>query len=207
MAYASLTGTKSTLAAMKANGWGVLVTPDTWNNCKVPQDMPLACDNGAWGAYNGKRPWDAHLFVQMMHDVGSRAAWVVVPDVVANSAESILLTRSWLPWCLGICPVALVAVQDGMTERDVEPMLGPRVGVFVGGTTEWKLKTLWSWVQLAKKHNTYSHVGRVNSARRIHACADAGADSVDGNSVVLFPCTMGRLNSAVVSANSQGRLF
>jgi hypothetical protein len=203
MAYASLTGTRSTIASMRAHGWGVLVTPDTWKRCRVPRDIPLACDNGAWGAFNGKRAWDAHLFVRMMNAVGRDVAWVVVPDVVGNAVASLALTRAWLPWCLDNCAKVLVAVQDGMAEEDVAPMLGPRVGVFVGGSTEWKLRTLRAWVRLAARLGAYSHVGRVNSAKRIAACADAGADSADGNSVVMFPCTMPRLDRAMKRTSLQ----
>lgn len=207
MAYASLTGTRTTLDAMRAHGWGVLVTPDTWKRCKVPRDMPLACDNGAWGAFNGNRQWDAHLFVRMMHAVGRAAAWVVVPDVVADSVASLALTRAWLPWCLDNCAKVLVAVQDGMTEADVAPLLGPRVGVFVGGSTEWKLRTMWDWAQLARRCGAYSHVGRVNSGKRLRACVDARVDSVDGNSAVLFPVTLPKLDAAKKRAERQASLF
>jgi hypothetical protein len=40
------------------------------------------------------------------------------------------------------------------------------------------------------------HVGRVNTARRIRLCAEAGADSFDGTSVTMFSCTLPLLESA-----------
>lgn len=182
---------------LRAVQWGCLVTPDTWARCRVPAGMLLACDNGAWGAHAGRRAWDSALFARMAESVAQRAAWVVCPDVVADARASWELTLQWLPWCLERFSLVLLAVQDGMDPDAVEALLGPRVGIFVGGSTEWKLETLAAWCQIGHFYDAYVHVGRVNSVRRIVMCGEAGADSVDGNNVVLFPVNMPRLDRAM----------
>ena len=76
-----------------------------------------------------------------------------------------------------------------------------RVGIFVGGTTEWKLSTLLDWGRFAATSGCWLHVGRVNTTRRIALCAAAGADSSDGSSAVQFPSTEGKLRRASTQAD------
>ena len=90
----------------------------------------------------------------------------------------------------------LIAVQDGMSTEDVSPLLGKDIGLFLGGSTEWKLNSLPAWGGVAKEKECYFHVGRVNSRKRINMCAMAGAHSFDGTSVTQFPRTFSRLNNA-----------
>jgi hypothetical protein len=53
-----------------------------------------------------------------------------------------------------------------------------------------------AWGMLAREHSAYLHIGRVNTARRIRLCADAGADSFDGTSVSRYATTLELLDSA-----------
>lgn len=122
--------------------------------------------------------------------LGGAADFVVAPDVVADASASLKLTRAWLP-LLASARLVLVSVQDGMRFDDVEGLVGVRVGVFMGGSTAWKLANLVAW-------------GRcVNTVRRIKLCAEAGADSFDGSSVSRFAKSVGRLDRA----RRQGDLF
>jgi hypothetical protein len=156
---------------------------------------PYALDNGAWGAHQQGTPFDEAAFELALAAVGRGADWVVAPDVVGGGLYSLSVTRAWLPKLAGL-RLVLVAVQDGMQPADVVGLLGPRCGLFLGGTTEWKLNTLNLWGQLAARVGCYFHVGRVNTARRIRACKQAGADSYDGTSVTKFPSTLPLLDSA-----------
>jgi hypothetical protein len=90
----------------------------------------------------------------------------------------------------------LIAVQDGMTDIDLMPLVNDKVGIFVGGSTEWKIESLPMWGRVAKSTGCYLHVGRVNSARRIRLCAMSGADSVDGTSGTRFAVTIPPLSAA-----------
>lgn len=116
-------------------------------------------------------------------------------NVVAGGAASLALTVSWLPALSGY-RLVLVAVQDGMLPEHVRPLLGDATGVFVGGTTAWKLRTLPLWGRLCREAGAWLHVGRVNSARRVHYAAMCGAGSFDGSSVARFPSTIRLLDRA-----------
>jgi hypothetical protein len=72
----------------------------------------------------------------------------------------------------------------------------PRIGIFVGGSTAWKIESLILWGRFAAIFGCYLHVGRVNTARRIRLCALAGADSFDGSSASRFATTLPLLEAA-----------
>jgi hypothetical protein len=83
-----------------------------------------------------------------------------------------------------------------MAPWDVEPYLGPALGVFVGGSTEWKWRSLPHWGFVARRRGAYLHVGRVNSKRHILECARVGADSFDGTSCSRFAVNTPKLDRA-----------
>lgn len=192
--YASKTTTKRNLAVLRAAGWRMLLSP---TGCGLdPVGFRYGLDNGAWTAHQQKKPFDGDLFRAALVKVGPDADWVVVPDIVCGGLESLTVSLQWLPECLRHCSKALIAVQDGFTVDQIEPLVTPRVGLFVGGSTEWKESTMHLWGALAKKHRAWCHVGRVNSARRIRLCGLAGVDSFDGTSVTVFSKTLPRLDNA-----------
>jgi hypothetical protein len=160
------------------------------------EGFKYALDNGAWTAYQQKKPFNVELFKKLVENLGAGADWVACPDIVAGGLESLAFSMSWLPWCLARVRLVLIPVQDGMTADDVRPLLGPLVGIFVGGTTEWKLETLPVWGRLAAETGCYLHIGRVNSAKRIKACAFVGADSFDGTSASRFVLSLPNLERA-----------
>lgn len=83
-----------------------------------------------------------------------------------------------------------------MTDADVVQYIGPDVGVFVGGSTDWKLATLYDWAALAQSRGAWCHVGRVNSVRRIRLCHLAGVDSFDGTSASRYSVELPKLERA-----------
>lgn len=200
IAYASRTGTVSTLATLHAGEWRQLIAPGQ----RPTHTRGWMLDSGAWSAYSRGVSLDLGAFLRHLVRWGRHADMVVAPDIVAGGAASLALSLAWLPACMWNCRRTLIAVQDGMTEADLERApLGPRVGLFVGGTTEWKLATAVRWGRYARARGCWLHVGRVNSAKRIDLCRAAGADSWDGKSAVLFPTTFPLLDQA----NRQRGLF
>ena len=120
----------------------------------------------------------------MADQIGHLAKWIIAPDIVAGGGASLEMSIRWRQrW--DKCP-ALLAVQDGMTPEDLLPHLNQRTGVAIGGTTEFKIRTLPEWAKLAHHVGCYLHVLRVNSRRRLVACALGGADSIDGTSATVF---------------------
>lgn len=205
--YASRTGTRRNIAALAKAGWGWIVGPLDMGG-PILGGMPWALDNGAWPAFVNKVPWDREAFISALERYGPGADFIVVPDVVADRDASLRLTCEWLPVLLARPDLArarlLIAVQDGMTFADIEPLLvEPRVGIFIGGGTEWKEAAIIPWGAWAKARGLYVHCGRVNTARRIALCHAGGIDSIDGTSATRFAKTLPLLSRAA----SQTDLF
>jgi hypothetical protein len=191
IAYASRTGTKRNLEALRRAGWRLLVSATgAWRT----EGFQYAIDNGAWTAYQKGQPFDADAFLGIVESLGEGADWVALPDIVAGGARSLDLSLQWKEK-LGATLNLLLPVQDGMKAADVIPVLGPRCGIFVGGTTEWKLATLAHWAWIAKQHDAWCHAGRVNTRGRIALCARAGVDSFDGTSATRYSTELPKLQA------------
>jgi hypothetical protein len=185
--YASRTGTRRNLAALRREDWRLLIS-----SAGVHRDegFRFAIDNGKWSAHTTGQPWDEAAFERLLGTHGPRADWIVVPDIVCGGAESLALSRAWLPRLQARRELAgrvfLIAVQDGMTPADLHDLAGPSVGIFVGGSTEWKEASMTAWCAFARERQAIAHIGRVNSVRRIFLCAAAGATSFDGSSGSMY---------------------
>lgn len=142
--------------------------------------IPYALDNGAFGAWDKSRTWDPDAFTKHVTRYAFRQLrpnWVVVPDVVADRAATLMSWDRWAPVLRHefMLPLAL-AVQDGMTISDVLCLSEQPDVIFVGGTTNWKWRTFGQWA----KDFPRVHVGRVNGAKGLDLCKDAGVESCDG---------------------------
>lgn len=193
IAYASRTGTRKNLKALRNAGWRLLVSA---SGCLRNEGFEYGLDNGAWTAFQQKKPFDVAAFSNALSRFGDAADWVVVPDIVMGGLASLELSLAWLPRVRSSTSLALIAVQDGFMTKDIEPLLGPNVGVFVGGSTDWKEASMNEWATLCKAKGAWCHVGRVNTKRRIAKCASAGATSFDGTSASRFAKTVPPLDAA-----------
>lgn len=153
--------------------------------------FPYALDNGAWTEHQTGKPWDGERFARLVYRFGAAADFVATPDVVADRERTLERAHEWLPRLRWV-PRLLWTVQDGMTPDDVPAGLG----VFVGGSTKWKLSSLPMWGRWRATGGPYLHVGRVNSERRILLCKQAGADSCDGTAGTLYAVNIPRLDRA-----------
>lgn len=184
--YASRTGTKSTLAALRAAGWRLLVSA---SGAHRNEGMPYAIDNGAYTAFQAKRQFDHHAFRSLLDSHGKGADWIVLPDSVGDRAATLEMSSSYLSE-FGSAYRWMLAVQDGMTIEDAAPFLPDIVGIAIGGSTEWKEQSAMMWGSFTRKHGLLLHMLRVNTARRLAIAASAGCDSFDGTSVCAFPNTL-----------------
>jgi hypothetical protein len=190
--YATTTRTRRNVAALAAAGWRLFLTPEI----QTHHGLPYALDNGAWGAYRRGVPWDGAAFSHLLSELGAGADFVVLPDVVGDGFGSLARSLAWLPAVRAVTPRMLLSVQDGVDVDDVAALLPDVFGLFVGGTTEWKLSTLPWWAAVARRHGKYLHVARVNTARRIRLCQMAGAHSFDGTSATRYAVTLPELDEA-----------
>ena len=203
IAYSSWTGTRTTLDALRAAGWRLLMSPDTLHRCKgktAPTwtdgtPAPYALDNGAWGCFTRGVEFEADRFAWALERIGREADWVVMPDSVGDKVATLKMATKWRQTLAGYR--YLFCVQDGMSAAEVRAAAKGAAGLFVGGSTEWKLQTMHKWAALARSQGMICHVGRVNSAKRIRRCHAAGVDSVDGSSVARFSCTLRNLDNAM----------
>lgn len=197
--YASRTGTRRNLDALRSAGWRLLVSATGDHRT---EGFAYALDNGAWsaagaGGLGTKHEWNKRLFVELVEKLGDGADWVVAPDIVQGGLASLELSMAWLPRLLEQCARVLVPVQDGMEARHVEHIVGERVGLFVGGSADWKeATTLSTWGPLAAARGCWLHVGRVNTTRRVSICTAAGATSFDGTSITMFAKNIRKLDGA-----------
>ena len=86
---------------------------------------------------------------------------------------------------------------------DLIALVGPQVGIFLGGSTEWKLANMRLWGEFCAARDIHYHVARVNSAKRLFMAIGAGAHSVDGSSASRYAVTI----AALASASRQGDLY
>ncbi len=154
---------------------GLMVGPSRMRPLK---DLSVALDNDRYSVWTKGKEWDEGAYWRMldsMQDAGGEILWVVVPDVVGDAVATF---REWETWCPKlrnrVLPLAL-AVQDGMTADAVRRYADPEV-IFVGGTTEWKRATLWSWCREFPR----VHCGRVNYERWLWHAHRCGCESTDG---------------------------
>jgi hypothetical protein len=207
IAYAARTGTRRNLDALRGAGWRLVVSA---RGVLRHEGFRYGLDNGAWTAFQQKEPFDVAAFERAVKLLGAGADWIVVPDVVMGGLRSLDFSRGWLGKLRRRKALRnqrfLLAVQNGMEPAHVRRLIGPRVGIFVGGDTEWKLATLRQWAELAHSRGAICHVGRVNTARRIRACEAAGVDSFDGSSVSRFAVTLRPLELARQQTDLEGYL-
>lgn len=197
MLYASRTGTRRNLTALRRAGWRLLVSP---TGVLRHEGFPYALDNGAWTYFQRGTPFDGDAFMRAVDLLGAGADWIVVPDRVGDAAGTLEMFAAWWPRLRGV-GLLLLALQDGMRERDVASALRPGVGLFLGGSTTYKEQSAASWGRFAREHSLYFHIGRVNTARRIAVAASAGADSIDGTSASRFACTVRPLTLAAAQGS------
>ncbi len=197
--YASRTPMRNAVDAMVKYGWRMLIEPsqEEFSYGMTPSPLPYMVDNGAWGCSQRGIEWDGNLFLNYLGKWGSSADMVVLPDIVSGGGKSLELSVRWIDVVQAFGSPILLAVQDGMSEEDVRPiLLRHNVGLFVGGSTEWKLKTLPLWGRIAREVGCWAHAARVNTAKRVKACQLAGMNSFDGTTVTKWPSTIRLVDNA-----------
>lgn len=197
--YASRTGTRRNLDALRKAGWGLLVSrAGVWRT----EGFTRICgDNGAWADYQAGRPFDGNAYERFLDWLAAQtvvADWLVLPDIVAGGMASLDLSMRYANRCLSVSPLALIAVQNGMEPEDIAPLVGPTIGVFLGGTTEWKLARMLEWGRFCADRSIYYHVARVNTIKRMSLAIAAGAASVDGSSATRYAVTLPKLRGAAL---------
>ena len=175
----------------KALGMGVmLATSGAVRTNKKWNDMPCALDNGAFRCWQRGYPFQEWAFMDQLKACycnGIDLDFIVCPDIVAGGKRSLDFSLSWASGKLLTAPSLALAVQDGMTIRDLEvnsvPSLYPNIKyIFIGGTEDWKWETAEDWVKFAHDKEMKLHIGRCGKLDKLKYAKEIGADSVDSTS-------------------------
>jgi hypothetical protein len=148
--------------------------------------FPYALDNGAFAYWDmatnafdverfereGLPEWHALLDWARANTQAPR--WAIVPDVPGNWEATQERWSRFAPEARGFH--LAVAVQDGATDVDVLRLEPAPSMICVGGTTEWKWRTVRYWAERFPR----VHVLRVNAPGRLEWLQDLGVESCDG---------------------------
>lgn len=103
IAYASRTGTRRNLDALRAAGWRLLVSAK--GVLRTEGFARYGLDNGAWTAFQRGEPFDDNAFLAAVEQLGESADFVVVPDIVRGGHDSLRFSFRWLErlwWLRGV---------------------------------------------------------------------------------------------------------
>jgi hypothetical protein len=160
-----------------------------------PRRTPWFHDNGAWKDASAGRSFDSVRWtrdqwrIRDRHSApGKRPDFVVCPDEV-GAAEATFRRSTMERMHVAEGMPAYFVVQDGMTTTRVHDFLCyadvdlgyPFAGIFVGGGTEWKWRTLPLWRRLAVEQGIKLHVGRASTPELLRCARHEGADSADSS--------------------------
>lgn len=115
-----------------------------------------------------------------------RCLFATAPDVVGDAKATLARSRPVLPVLRAMGYRAAFVAQDGLEALPVP--WDEFDALFIGGTTPWKLSA-HAAVLLAQAdaRGKWTHVGRVNSFRRLKAFGTCGVDSADGTYAAFGP--------------------
>lgn len=169
-------GTRTVNRLIQHPNLGILLTPSA-GNAPPPKGVVWACDNSAFSGFDGVR------FQAMLKKIKDRpdCRWVAAPDVVGDHDATLKLWYKWGGKIAEAGQLAAFVAQDGCTVESL-PWGRGMAAVFIGGTTAWKLGSEAARiVHEANRRNIWTHMGRVNTLRRLMYAQTLGVRSVDGS--------------------------
>jgi hypothetical protein len=179
------------LEKVKSLGMGIMIASSgSWNGQnKGWKEVPCALDNGAFQCWRRGFPFMADVFreaIDKSYATGLSLEFIVAPDIVAGGKASLEFSMEWAHGELKTAPRLALAVQDGMTPKDIiySDAQHRFSHIFVGGTLEWKWNTAQEWVAFAHDHGMKAHIGRCGQLHHLRRAQEIGADSVDSASIV-----------------------
>lgn len=158
---------------------GLMLSPGMGNAVAPLQFWPHALDNGCFAQGDAFVPGDWLEWLAALRRYRERCLFAVAPDVVGDAEATLARSRPYLPTIRQLGFPAAFVTQDGCHDELVP--WGEFDYLFVGGSDAWKLsEASWRLCREARLRGLPVHMGRVNSFRRLKACAVSGVDSADG---------------------------
>lgn len=130
---------------------------------------------------------DAYLdWLDSYRDFRSTCLFAPAPDVVGDAEATMERARPVLKMIRGLGFRAALVAQDGLERMRID--WEELDTLFVGGTTSWKLSPAsYGLIEEANRRGKWTHMGRVNTRRRIRIAAMSGCKSVDGTKLAYAP--------------------
>lgn len=162
-----------------------MTTPRQRN--RLPADAPWAADNGKFGqGWPGPEAWFLWLQREVRRYGAEQCQFAVAPDVPFDATGTYHESRPWLPWIRDLGIPAAYAAQNG-AEHDLLPW-GEFDVLFLAGDTEWKTGPIAQQLtREATARGIATHMGRVNSLKRLRIAEWFGCASADGTYIARAP--------------------
>ena len=163
---------------------GIIATPNSVRESQWVSSFWIA-DNGCYTSNWDADKWWAFL---SRHQDRPECLFATAPDVVGDARATLERSLPWLPKIRELGYAAGYVAQDG--QEEVSMPWDEFDALFIGGTTEFKLSdTSRRLVAEANERGKWTHMGRVNSRRRLYLAHSWGVQSVDGTYLVFGPRT------------------
>jgi len=194
-------------------GWRFLVSPASTRSFGKKREHLLyeqgfALDNGAYSYWHRGLDFPTKEFNDCLKKYGSAADWIVLPDVVRDWDATHKFSNEWYEQLKGMNKL-LVVTQNGCEKNnwsDLYYWLDKGVGIFVGGTDEFKKDYTPFFAEVCKERNLICHVGRVNSILRANWVKNCGAFSFDGSGMSRFMAQAERMSKHMLSLHQNIQL-
>jgi hypothetical protein len=152
-----------------------------------PVGQPWAADSGRFAS---PQTYSDAAYLDWLASRPDQAncLFATAPDIVGDAPGTLMLSAPMYGRIRALgYRVALVA-QDGLERLTEFIPWDDFDALFIGGTTDWKLsEAAASLVLEARRRGKWTHMGRVNSGRRIRHAASIGCDSADGTFLRFGP--------------------
>ena len=165
--------------AMQDGVLGQMMQPNIGN--LLLEGVEWAADNGCFSDNWRPRKW--LLFLQRCKEAETVPLFATVPDVVGDSAATDELWERWSGVVASMGFVPAYVTQNGC--RRIPDDAG---AVFTGGDDEWKEGgAAYGLMKVGQARGLWTHMGRVNTKRRLQLAHRHGYDSVDGTMLAFGP--------------------
>lgn len=166
---------------------GLMAQPRSATVQHVGRYTYAAFDNGAFGAWLRKEPFDVTGWqTQLARLRDSGLLFATVPDVVSDHDATLAAWDVHVHAVLDVGLPPAFVLQNGCTDLEQVPLAAR--AVFIGGDDAYKLgpdaaRICWQ----AHRAGLWVHMGRVNSTKRWLRALAMGCDSADGTFLKYGP--------------------
>lgn len=202
--------------------WRFLLSPASVRSVSKKREHLLynrgyAIDNGVYSDYVRNKKWDENSFLKLLDRFSEHCDWIVIPDSIGDWEATLSLFMIWVNKLFYYHRPLMLVAQDGAEKNNYREIKGITknssriieggIGIFIGGSTEWKLSHSRKIAQICRENNSRCHIGRVNSSKRVQLCYSWGATSFDGSGMSRFRETSRVVSKEVAYQEKQPRLF